>query len=86
MANHLKIPFYIASPMTTIDFECESGDEIKIEERKHEEVTHVGSTRIAAEGISVWNPAFDVTPAALITKIITEKGSVRPDSVRSLLA
>ena len=84
MASHFKIPFYIASPLTTVDFECKSGDEIIIEERSHKEVTHIGNQQIAANGISVWNPAFDVAPAELITKIITEKGVYCPSQIANL--
>lgn len=84
VAKYFGIPFYIASPLTTIDFECESGSQIKIEERSHNELTHIGNERIAAEGIQIWNPAFDVVPASLITRIITEKGCFKPDQIKDL--
>lgn len=84
IARHFRIPLYIASPKTTIDLECVSGDEIIIEQRAHREVTHVGETRIAADGINVWNPAFDVVPAELITGIITEDGCFAPDQIKEL--
>ena len=75
LAARHKIPFYIAAPMSTIDFTKKTGAEIPIEERDPREVTHViGKVSISAEGINVYNPAFDVTPAELITGIITEKG------------
>ena len=73
-AKHHGIPFYIAAPTTTIDVNMESGDKIVIEERSHEEITHHKGERIAAE-VDCWNPAFDVTPAELITGgIVTEYG------------
>ena len=60
------------------------GDKIVIEERPEHELTHVNGTRIAAEGIKCWNPAFDVTPADLITGIITEKGVYKPSELAKL--
>ena len=77
IAKTYNVPFYIVAPTTTIDFEIETGDEIVIEERSPEEVTHINGIRIAPEGIDVYNPAFDVTPNENITGIITEKGIVR---------
>ena len=71
--------------MTTVDPNCHSGKEIVVEERPHMEVTHLHGKRIAANGIGVWNPAFDITPASIITKIITEKGCVNPTELVSLL-
>ena len=68
-----KVPFYVASPFTTLDTSLESGDEIEIEERSADELRNSSS---APDSIECWNPAFDVTPAALITGIITEKGVV----------
>ncbi|HYG58635.1 MAG TPA: S-methyl-5-thioribose-1-phosphate isomerase [Symbiobacteriaceae bacterium] len=78
LAREHGIPFYVVAPSSTVDLAMESGDEIEIEERKHEEVTHVGGVRIAPEGIGVANPAFDVTPAKYITGIVTEAGIVYP--------
>ena len=79
LAKHHRIPFYVAAPTSSIDFDLPTGDKIPIEERSPEEVTHVlGQTQIAPEGIGVANPAFDVTPAELITAIITEKGATPP--------
>jgi methylthioribose-1-phosphate isomerase len=78
-ASHHDIPFYVAAPLTSIDLSLSSGKEIIIEERSPNELlnTHGGlGPQIAASGISVWNPAFDVTPANLITGIVTEKGVV----------
>lgn len=79
------IPFYVAAPFSTIDFTLSSGDEIPIEERSPQEITHIGpGIRIAPEGVSVYNPAFDVTPSELITAIITEKGVFKPSELRSM--
>ena len=79
------IPFYVAAPMSSIDFSIPSGDLIPIEERSSEEVTHIfGTCRIAPEGVKVRNLAFDVTPAAYITAIITEKGAFRPEDIKKL--
>ncbi|MBM3394663.1 MAG: S-methyl-5-thioribose-1-phosphate isomerase, partial [Betaproteobacteria bacterium] len=71
------IPFYVAAPSSTVDLALASGDSIPIEERSAGEVTGYGSERWAPEGIAVRNPAFDVTPAELITAIITERGVAR---------
>ena len=65
LARENGIPFYVAAPMSTIDFDCPDGDQIPIEERDPREVTELFGTRIAPEGVQVRNPAFDVTPAAL---------------------
>ena len=83
-AKYHNIPFYIAAPLSTIDISIKSGDEIPIEERSHEEVTHINGKRICAEGINIINPGFDVTPNELITGIITEKGILRPDYNKSI--
>lgn len=74
VAKVYNVPFYIVAPTSTIDFSTESGDQIHIEERSSEEVTHIEGKRVTAEGINVYNPAFDVTPHENITGIITEKG------------
>lgn len=71
------IPFYVAAPMSTIDMNLEKGEQIPIEERSPEEVTVLAGTRIAPEGVSVYNPAFDVTPRQLVTAIVTECGIAR---------
>jgi methylthioribose-1-phosphate isomerase len=79
------IPFYVAAPLSSIDFSISSGDLIPIEERSPEEVTHIfGTCRIAPEGVKVRNLAFDVTPAKFVTAIITEKGAFRPGQIREL--
>jgi methylthioribose-1-phosphate isomerase len=79
------IPFYVAAPLSSIDFSIPSGDLIPIEERSAEEVTHIfGTCRIAPEGVKVRNLAFDVTPARYVSAIITEKGAFRPGDIREL--
>lgn len=82
VAKHHGVPFYVAAPLTSIDLQIPSGDHIIIEERPDREMTHVGEHRIAAPGINCWNPAFDVTPASLITGIITEKGVFCPNKLK----
>ncbi len=74
IANKFDVPFYIVAPLSTIDRNISSGDEIEIEERSDREITHIGDIQIAPEGIDIYNPAFDVTPAENISGIITEKG------------
>ena len=81
LAHRHGIPFYVACPVTTIDLKTPSGRTIPIEERSAEEVTGFGSERWAPIGVSVRNPAFDITPAELITAIITDKGIVLSPSV-----
>lgn len=76
-AHHHGIPFYVAAPSTSIDLGTASGASIPIEERPAEELTHLFGRRFAAPGIGVWNPGFDVTPAYLISGIITERGVAR---------
>lgn len=78
LAMENAVPFYVAAPMSTIDLSTKSGRDIVIEERNHDEVTHIRGKRIAARGIDVANPAFDMTPARYVTAIITENGVVRP--------
>jgi methylthioribose-1-phosphate isomerase len=81
-----KIPFYVAAPISSIDFSISSGKYIPIEERGPEEVTHIlGKCQIAPDGINVRNVAFDVTPHKYITAIITEKGAFRPGDLRKLM-
>jgi methylthioribose-1-phosphate isomerase len=72
-----RLPFYVAAPTSTLDISLASGQDIPIEERLSEEVTHFGGKRITPVGIKASNPAFDVTPHSLIHGIITEKGIVR---------
>lgn len=81
-----KIPFYVAAPLSSIDFSLKSGDKIPIEERAPEEVTHIfGKCQIAPDGVNVRNIAFDVTPHKYITAIITEKGAFRPRDIKYLM-
>ncbi|XP_011496297.1 PREDICTED: methylthioribose-1-phosphate isomerase [Ceratosolen solmsi marchali] len=84
LAKYHSVPFYIAAPFTTIDFSLCHGDEIKIEERPQNELTEINGVRIAAENIQCWNPSFDVTPADLISGIITEKGVFKPSELVTL--
>ncbi len=83
-AKYHNIPFYVAAPLSTIDPSIASGEEIKIEERSREEVTHINGKIICAPEVNVINPGFDVTPAELITGIITEAGILRPDYKKSI--
>ena len=76
LAKRHNIPFYVACPLSTIDQSITSGDEIPIEERPVNEVTGYRDYQWASEGVSVRNPAFDVTPADLVTGLITEKGII----------
>lgn len=78
VAKEHNVPFYVAAPLSTIDTTINSGLEIPIEERDHEEVTHINGERVCAEGVKIINPGFDVTPAKYIAGIITEKGILRP--------
>lgn len=83
-AKYHNVPFYIAAPLSTIDTSIKSGKEIPIEERSHDEVTHINGKRICAEGVNIINPGFDVTPHELIAGIITEVGILRPDYNKSI--
>ncbi|OGR45588.1 MAG: S-methyl-5-thioribose-1-phosphate isomerase [Elusimicrobia bacterium GWA2_61_42] len=78
IAKHHKVPFYVAAPTPTIDLAAHSGDAIVIEERSIKEVTYVKGACIAPKGVKVRHPAFDVTPAGLITALITERGVIAP--------
>lgn len=80
LAKEHGIPFYVAAPVSTFDLSIKSGDEIPIEERSPEEITSGFGKRTAPEGVKVFNPAFDVTPARNITAIITEKGIIHNPS------
>ena len=83
-AKYHNIPFYVAAPLSTIDTSIKTGDEIPIEERSREEVTHINGKIICAPEVNVINPGFDVTPNELITGIITEAGILRPDYKKSI--
>jgi methylthioribose-1-phosphate isomerase len=78
LAKAHGIPFYIAAPTSTFDLSLTSGDSIPIEQRADEEITCGMGRRTAPEGVQVYNPAFDVTPAELIAGIITERGVIAP--------
>ena len=84
LAKHHNVPFYVASPLSTIDTNKADGSEIPIEERPHKEMKYIAGVLMAPEEINCWNPAFDVTPAELITGIITEKGVITPSNLSSL--
>jgi methylthioribose-1-phosphate isomerase len=81
-----EIPFYVAAPTSTFDLSMQSGDAIPIEQRDPREITHGLGRQIAPEGIAVYNPAFDVTPARLITAIISERGVIQPVSRETIAA
>jgi methylthioribose-1-phosphate isomerase len=76
----------VAAPMSSIDFSISTGDDIPIEERKPEEVTHIFGCQIAPDGIKVKNIAFDVTPHRYVTAIITEKGAFKPIHLKKLMS
>jgi methylthioribose-1-phosphate isomerase len=84
LAREHGIPFYVAAPCSTIDHRIKTGEDIPIEERNEREVTHMAGRRVAPAGIAVLNPAFDVTPHAYITGIITEKGILKAPFRRSI--
>lgn len=80
-ASAHNIPFYVAAPFSTIDFDLANGEQIPIEERDAREIYQIGNTTLCAAGVEYYNPAFDVTPANLIRAIITEKGVIEPSSL-----
>ncbi|XP_042906338.1 methylthioribose-1-phosphate isomerase isoform X1 [Parasteatoda tepidariorum] len=82
-AKYHNVPFFIACPRSTLDFSLSSGESIPIEERPSNEMLMINSIPIAAQGIKCWNPAFDVTPAELITGIITEIGVFQPEELKN---
>lgn len=84
LAKAHNIPFYVAAPVSSIDMSITSGDQIPIEERDSSEILTIGSSKTAPDRTPVYNPAFDVTPASLITAYITEKGIIHPDYTTSL--
>jgi methylthioribose-1-phosphate isomerase len=84
LAKEHGIPFYVAAPVSTFDLSMQSGSDIPIEERSPEEVTFGFGKRTAPEGVKVFNPAFDVTPANNIAAIITEKGVIKNPSVENI--
>ncbi|MGB9641572.1 MAG: S-methyl-5-thioribose-1-phosphate isomerase [Candidatus Ratteibacteria bacterium] len=84
LARFHNIPFYVAAPISTFDFSLSDGSVIPIEQRDKKEIEYIGGKRIAPANIDVYNPAFDITPAGLITGFITEKGIFRPDWIKNL--
>ncbi len=80
-----KIPFYVAAPLSSIDFSIDSGELIPIEERSPEEVTSIWGHRVAPEGVNVINLAFDVTPSEYVTAFFTEKGAFKPRDIKKLI-
>ena len=89
LAKENGVPFYVAAPISTLDLSLPSGDEIPIEQRAAEEVTHVQGVQMAPDGTKVENPAFDVTPNRYVTAIVTERGVARQpyeESLRKLVS
>ncbi|MBA2378406.1 MAG: S-methyl-5-thioribose-1-phosphate isomerase [Blastocatellia bacterium] len=84
LARRHGIPFYVAAPLSTIDMNCPSGDDIPIEERDRREISHMKDIQLSPDGIGISNYAFDVTPNDLVTAIITEKGIARAPYTESL--
>jgi len=86
MAKANGIPFYVVAPLSTFDAKLDSGDQIPIEERPAEEVTSGFGKRTAPEGVAVYNPAFDVTPAELVTAIVTDAGTIHQPNMERVEA
>jgi len=86
LARAHGLPFYVAAPLSTVDLETPSGKEIPIEQRSSDEVTWIAGRRIAPEGVVALHPAFDVTPATLVSAIVTELGALRPPYEAGLAA
>jgi len=84
LAKEHEIPFYVAAPFSTVDLETPDGSKIPIEQRNAKEVTHIAGKQVVPEGVSVENPAFDVTPAKYVTAIVTERGIARAPYGESL--
>jgi len=84
LAREHGIPFYVAAPLSTVDFETPDGSGIPIEQRDEKEVTHIAGRQMVPDGVEVENPAFDVTPAKYVTAIVTEKGIARAPYEESL--
>jgi methylthioribose-1-phosphate isomerase len=78
LAKYHNIPFYVAAPLSTIDLSTSNGKDIPIEERSGTEITRIGGRVVAPVRVKTYNPAFDVTPASLVSAIITEEGIIRP--------
>ena len=89
LARAHNIPFYVAAPSSTFDLDLETGDQIPIEQRPASEITCGMGKQTAPDGVQVYNPAFDVTPAELIAALITERGIISPvdtQQIRNLIA
>ena len=86
LAREHDVPFYVAAPLSTVDFETPSGEKIPIEERGRAEIAQFGGKSVLPDGIPVRHPAFDVTPARLVTAIVTDRGIARPEYRKSLAA
>lgn len=84
LAKYHRIPFYVVAPVSTIDFGLSHGRHIPIEERDGEEITIIRGKMVAPKGVKTYCPAFDVTPAELITAIVTEKGVFKPDEIKKI--
>ena len=84
MARRHDVPFYVAAPLSSVDLSCRSGDDIPIEERSPKELTEFAGRQVTPSGVAVFNPAFDVTPAELVSAIITERGVAYPPFGESL--
>jgi len=86
LADYHRIPFYVAAPLSTFDLSIATGNEIPIEQRQHEEIRKINGVTVAPENVKVYNPAFDVTPALLITAIITDHGILKPPYAQCISA
>ena len=86
LARRHNVPFYVAAPLSSIDLDCADGSMIPIEERSPKELTEFAGKAITPKGVAIFNPAFDVTPAELVTAIITERGIARAPYTASLAA
>jgi methylthioribose-1-phosphate isomerase len=86
LAKENDIPFYVAAPISTVDLNCPDGSKIPIEQRNPKEVTHIAGKQMVPDGVSIENPAFDVTPAKYVAAIITERGIAREPYGESLRA
>src|SRR5262249_39799339 len=86
LAKEHGIPFYVAAPWSTVDMNTPSGEQIPIEQRPRQEITHHGGNQMAPNGVGVENPAFDVTPNKYVTAIITERGVARAPYSEALQA
>ncbi|MGI6453483.1 MAG: S-methyl-5-thioribose-1-phosphate isomerase [Syntrophomonadaceae bacterium] len=84
LARHHGIPFYVAAPLSTFDWTIKSGQDIPIEERNPEEIRKIGDVYLTVPDVTVYNPAFDITPGDLITAIITEEGLLNPPYTASI--